>query len=81
MADTVVCQTISIHYNQVWDGATWIITPADIIVKGVGELTEGANSVVQADISLLATDLPAGGQTALQQLLQYIEAELATKYS
>ncbi|RLB95377.1 MAG: hypothetical protein DRH90_25555 [Deltaproteobacteria bacterium] len=81
LADTVVCQTISIHYNQVWDGAAWVVTPADITVLGVGQLSEGANTVVQADIKLFATTLPAGGQTALQQLLQYIEAELATKYS
>jgi len=81
LADTVVCQTISIHYNQVWDGAAWVVTPADITVLGVGQLSEGANTVVQADIKLFANTLPAGGQTALQQLLQYIEAELATKYS
>ena len=79
-ADMVVCHTISIDYKPVWDGAAWVITPSDIIVRGVGYTsTAGATSSL-SNIELLATDLPPAGQNALNELLQYIEAEMAAMY-
>ena len=80
-ADTMVLETITINYRAVWDGAAWVITPADVRVIGVGQMAETGVSVQQADIVMAATDLPAAGQTAINELNQYVEAELAAKYS
>ena len=79
--NTVVCQLISIHYNQTWDGAAWVITPATIEVKSTGILANDGVGAASSEIFLLATDLPAAGQTALQELLGYIEDEMVVKYS
>lgn len=81
-AEEVVLRQINIQYNPVWNGTQWVIDPATIKVTGVGELTDLiGNAVIQADISEPATALPPAGLSALQDLYQYIEAELAAKYS
>lgn len=80
-ANTVVCQTISIHYNPTWDGTSWVTPPANIEVQAFGILTEDGNSVSRADVTIPASTLPTDGQDALQLLLQYIETGLSTKYS
>lgn len=80
-ADTMVLGTVSINYRPVWDGVAWVVTPANVRVVGVGQMAEAGNPIQQGDIDMAATDLPPAGQTALNELLQYIETELAAKYS
>jgi len=80
-ADTVVLQNVSINYKPVWDGSAWVMTPSEIRVVGTGFLGEDGTEVIQADIDMNATQLPPAGQSALQSLLQYVEQELADKYS
>ena len=79
-ANAVQLGNINIQYQPTWDGAAWVVTPADVIVTGVGKLVFDGLVVQQVDIDLAATDLPAAGQTALNELLQYVEVELAAKY-
>jgi len=80
-ADTCVLQNVSVQFKPEWDGTAWVLTPSEIIVFGKGELTETGTTVLQADIDMMATDLPAAGQTALQELYNFIETQLAAKYS
>jgi hypothetical protein len=80
-ADTVVGHRIQLNYHPVWDGSNWVITPADVTVIGFGKLTDDGIDVLSADLEMKLTDLPSGGQSAIQQLLQFVEAEMAIKYS
>jgi len=81
MANTVVLETVQVNYKPVWDGANWVLTPSEIEVIGRGQLTETGVQVLPATIKLIATNLPAAGQTALQELYSYIESEMASEYS
>ena len=80
MADTVVLQTLSVSFNAVWDGANWILTPADIILRGFGNMSADGTPVTDSDIELAAPDLPPAGISALQDLYDFIEQEMAVKY-
>jgi len=82
-ATDVVLGNLTINYKPEWDGVTWAITPSEIILTGIGQLAEDTdgNNVIQADIIMPATDLPAAGVTALQELLQFMESALAEKYN
>ena len=78
----VVLRNISLNYNPTWNGSAWVLDPSTIRVVGVGSLTDGSGEqVLQAEITIPANDLPSAGQAALQDLLQYVEDELAAKYS
>jgi hypothetical protein len=78
MSTEVILSNISVNYNPVWDGANWVLTPSDITVSGNGNIGDGTGETSNLqNILLLATDLPAGGQTALQQLYSFIEGEMA----
>lgn len=83
MADTVVLDILSIQYKPVWNAGVWTIDPNDIRLQGVGTLSEAASGVdvLQADITFPASDLPASGLTALQELLGFVEDAMAVKYS
>ena len=83
IANEAVLQRISVAYNPVWDGVSWVITPADITVQGNGTLTNvGIGESIQvSSISLLATDLPPAGQSALNELYQFIEEAMAAQYT
>jgi len=83
MADTVVLETASIAYNQYWDEVTetWKIDPNNVIITCFGQTADGGVEATLADIQLNASSLPPAGVTALQELLNYIELEMATKYS
>ena len=80
MADTVLMQTLSINFNPAWDGVNWILTPSDITLKGLGNLSENGIEVGSADLQIVATDLPPAGQTALIELYNFMEEGMATKY-
>ena len=80
-ADTVVLQRITIDYKPEWDGAAWILTPANISLQGIGQITSEDRSVANADIPLALLDLPAAGQTALQDLHTHVETAMQDKYT
>lgn len=81
--DKVYIKTIGINYNPVWNGADWVLTPADIRVFGNGALADGTTGeeITSGDITVHAPDLPPAGQTALNELLQYMEQALAAQYT
>lgn len=80
-ADEVVLESIEIKYKPVWDGAAWVIDPANIVVSSVGQLSEDGVYTLRADDQFPATDLPAAGLTALQELYTHVEGKMADKYS
>ena len=79
--DTVVLGTITIQYAPTWDGAAWVITPADITVNGSGHATNGGVEVTVSSALVPFADLPAGAQNAIQQLAGFLEAEMQSNYS
>jgi hypothetical protein len=83
VADQAVLQRVSINYNPVWDGVNWVLTPTEISVAGAGILDNaGVGLPIQnASITIPASDLPAAGQTALQDLYGYIEEQMAALYT
>ncbi len=76
----VTLSRIVIEYNPQWDGLNWVVTVGDIQLRGSGNLGDGEPLISDASVALVGTDLPAGGQTALQQLYSFIEAELAAMF-
>jgi len=80
MADEVLLQTLAIEFNQTWDGANWVIDPTTILLRGQGSLAESGTIALPADIEMFVSDLPMAGQTAVQDLWSFLEAEMATKY-
>lgn len=79
--DTVVLHSLTINYEPTWNGSSWVIDPAKIRVVGIGNLAKDGNPVLQSDYMTKASDMPVGAHTAMQQLLDYIEQQMATKYS
>lgn len=79
-ADEAILDNLRIGYNIKWSGSAWVLTGGDVTIIGSGWLALDDVKTQEATIELLGTDLPAAGQTALQQLRDFIEAELATKY-
>ncbi len=81
-ANEAVLQHLTVRYNQAWNGSDWILDPTTIEVLGVGRLAgAGGAEVTQVDIAMMASDLPAAGQTAMQELFNYVETELANKFT
>lgn len=80
LADTVILEDIRITYKPAWDGANWVITPADIEVTGRYALAEGEPQLFTKTLTIPFNDIPGGGQTALQDLYTFIEAEIAALY-
>ena len=78
--EEVVLNRINIRYDPIWDGAAWVLTPADVKVEGIGNTSASGVHATPASVVLSMTDLPAGGQTALQQLYQFIEQAIADQY-
>ena len=80
-ADEVVLERVWIQYSPVWDGAAWVITPADVVISCIGNLSEDGVWAARSDIEMVATDLPPAGQNALNELYQYIEQQMALQYA
>jgi len=78
--DQVVLHKINISYKPVWDGAAWVVTLADIEINGIGNAGTAGVNASGASVVMAGTDLPAGGQSAIQQLYQFIEQAVADNY-
>lgn len=78
--DEVVLEIVEIQYKPVWDGANWVITPADVDIVCEGHLGASGNEVDKVTHILKASDLPAAGKTALTALYNHLETKIAAKY-
>ena len=70
-ANQLTLQNMSVRFNQTWNGAAWVIDPSTIQVIGLGIMASNGADTARADIVMTADQLPAAGQAALQDLLQY----------
>jgi hypothetical protein len=78
--DEIVLKAIQVNYDPTWDGAQWVLTPADIRLDCRYTMGVDENIVSIPLFDLQATDLPPAGQTALQDLYTYIEGQIAALY-
>ena len=79
--NTVVLGTITINYAPTWDGAAWVIDPADITVNGTGHATNDGVEVTVSSALVPFADLPQGAKDAIQQLAGFMETEMQSNYS
>ena len=80
-ANQITLQNMSVRFNQTWNGAAWVIDPATIDIVNTGNLVEDGTQATPATLTIHASDHPAAGQTALQDLFNYIETEMAAEYT
>ena len=78
--DEVVLNTLEIQYKPVWNGTDWVITPADVFLVCGGHVGASGNVVDEVSHIFKASDLPAAGKTALNNLYNHLETKIAAKY-
>lgn len=78
--DEVVLAKININFQPTWDGAAWVLTPANVLIEGIGNTSQAGQPATTASVVMTMLDLPAGGQNALQQLYPFVEQAIADQY-
>jgi len=78
-ADSVVLENVTIKYDPVWNGSAWVIDPTAIVLFSYGILSDAVSGSRTSNIntSVPFANIPAGGQTALQNLFGFAEQLLA----
>ena len=78
--DEVVLHTVEIQYKPTWDGTNWVIDPTTVDLVCEPHLGAGGNEAARATHIFKASDLPAAGKTALNNLYEHLETKIAAEY-
>jgi hypothetical protein len=78
--DILVLETLEVQYSPTWDGANWVINPADVWLVCEGHVGSGGNEVDKIAHKFKASDLPAAGKTAMNALYNHLETKMAALY-
>lgn len=78
--DELVMHRMNVLFHPTWDGAAWVLTPAEIQIEGLGNVGVDGNNTASASILLTADTLPMAGQTALTSLYNHVEQLMADAY-
>lgn len=80
LASGITIQTLEVFFNPVWDGAAWVVDPANVEARATVLLVDGDQPVISQTIVFPYNDLDAPGQAQVDALEDYFEQRAADSY-